>query len=63
MGEKRVKTLPFLSNNIASTLLCSVFSFIALEAETLSRCDLQGLRQGHSRVEVLWLACGDPKVS
>lgn len=40
-----------------------MFSFIALEAETHSRCDLPGLLQGHSQVEVLWLACGDPKVS
>lgn len=63
MGQRRVKALPFLSNSIARALLCSVFSFIALEAETHSRCDLPGLPQGHSQVEVLWLACGDPKVS
>lgn len=63
MGQLRVKALPFLSNSIAPTLLCSVFSFIALEAETRSRCDFPGLPQGHSQVEVLWLACGDPKVS
>lgn len=63
MGQIRVKALPLLSNNIAPTLLYSVFSFIALEAETHSRCDLPGLPQGHSQVEVLWLACGDPKVS
>lgn len=63
MGQIRVKALPSLSDSIAPTLLRSVFSFIALEAETHSRCDLPGLLQGHSQVEVLWLACGDPEVS
>lgn len=63
MGQIRVNALPFLSNKAAPTPLCSVLSFIALEAETHSRCDLPGLLQGHSQVEVLWLACGDPKVS
>lgn len=63
MGQIRVKALPFLSNNIASTLLCSVFSFIALEAEIHSRCALQELPQGHSQVEVLWMTLGDLKVS
>lgn len=63
MGQIRVKALHFLSNNATSTLLCSVFSFIAPEAETLSRCDLRELLQGHSQVEVLWLACCHPKVS
>lgn len=63
MGQIRVKALHFLSNNATSTLLCSVFSFIAPEAETLSRCDLRELLQGHSQVEVLWLACCHPTVS